>query len=52
MIICEWFAKCWNPARVAISHPVLGWVPACDRCIDKFNLLKDHDMKVIHDDNA
>lgn len=29
---CQWFAKCGNPATVAIPHPILGHVPACDEC--------------------
>ena len=29
---CNWFLKCTNEATVLIPHPLLGDVPACDRC--------------------
>ncbi|AOE44395.1 hypothetical protein SEA_GHOBES_44 [Gordonia phage Ghobes] len=29
---CEWFARCTNPTREAVEHPVLGPVPCCQRC--------------------
>jgi hypothetical protein len=29
---CEWFALCTNAATQLVSHPILGDVPACDRC--------------------
>ena len=32
MGICEWFAACGRPAVVLVPHPVLGQVPACQRC--------------------
>lgn len=30
--LCQWFAKCDRPATHLEPHPVLGPVPACDRC--------------------
>lgn len=30
---CMWFAKCKNEAAGTIPHPILGDVPACERCI-------------------
>lgn len=29
---CQWFALCDEPAAYMVSHPVLDWVPTCDRC--------------------
>lgn len=29
---CEWFALCTNAATHDEPHPILGPVPACDRC--------------------
>lgn len=29
---CEWFAVCNNDATHYRNHPVLGYVPRCDRC--------------------
>lgn len=29
---CEWFGWCDRRAVVRIGHPVLGSVPACERC--------------------
>lgn len=36
---CEWFAFCQNPAAGNVAHPVLGQVPTCQRCADKFELV-------------
>lgn len=33
-VMCGWFARCQNYATHAEAHPVLGPVPACDRCTD------------------
>jgi hypothetical protein len=30
--LCQWFAACDRPALGALPHPVLGHVPACERC--------------------
>lgn len=35
---CAWYALCDRPAVGTVSHPVLGDVPCCQRCVDK------HDM--------
>lgn len=37
-VLCAWFALCENPAVVAVKHPVLEWVPTCQRCNDKHDL--------------
>jgi hypothetical protein len=29
---CEWFAHCENDATGVMDHPVIGFVPICDRC--------------------
>jgi hypothetical protein len=39
--LCEWFAKCTNPANGLRDHPVLGQVPICQRCDDKIERLRD-----------
>jgi hypothetical protein len=31
---CKWFARCENAAVTTQSHPVLGDVPICQRCLD------------------
>lgn len=38
MSTCEWFARCGNPAAGLVHHPVLGYVPTCQRCTDKLGL--------------
>lgn len=30
---CEWFVLCENVATHLEPHPILGEVPACDRCV-------------------
>lgn len=35
---CAWFARCTNAATATVTHPVLGNVPTCQRCIDKLGL--------------
>ena len=30
--LCEWFARCGNPAVGTVEHPILGSVPVCARC--------------------
>lgn len=32
---CEWFAFCDRPAVALLEHPVLQFVPVCERCRDK-----------------
>lgn len=34
--VCEWFVMCTNEATTTQSHPVLGDVPICDRCLQKY----------------
>lgn len=36
---CQCFLLCNNKATTAIQHPILGSVPACQRCADKLNNL-------------
>lgn len=31
---CRWFVKCDRYATHAEPHPALGFVPACDRCVN------------------
>lgn len=35
---CEYFALCTNDADGYVKHPILGLVPTCQRCADKFDL--------------
>lgn len=37
-VTCQWYLLCENPATGAVSHPILGWVPTCQRCADRHNL--------------
>lgn len=37
-MICEWFARCTNPAAGTVAHPILGAVPCCTRCANKLDL--------------
>jgi hypothetical protein len=36
--LCEWFALCDREADGIVGHPVLGWVPTCQRCAAKLDL--------------
>lgn len=36
---CQWFALCMNQATTTLSHPFLGQVPICQRCLDKYRRL-------------
>lgn len=38
LAVCEWFALCDHPAVGTVDHPILGAVPACERCITKQGL--------------
>lgn len=37
-VICGWFALCENVAIGVVAHPVLEYVPVCQRCADKCGL--------------
>ena len=34
---CMWFALCDKKAVTTVSHPILGEVPICQRCLDRLN---------------
>lgn len=35
---CQYFALCENDAAGVTEHPVLEYVPTCQRCADMFGL--------------
>lgn len=35
MNICEWYLLCTNKTNGFLWHPVLAWVPTCNRCANK-----------------
>lgn len=37
--MCEWFARCTRKAVTTLRHPILGDVPICRECLDKYNAL-------------
>lgn len=37
-VTCEWFALCSRPAVGDAPHPVLGMVPVCADCANRFDL--------------
>ncbi len=39
--MCQWYARCENPADGVVKHPILGNVPTCTRCAKK------HDLELI-----
>lgn len=39
--VCEWYLLCTNPATRTIPHPILGRVPACDRCAERAGAKED-----------
>jgi hypothetical protein len=36
MVTCEWFAMCDRPAAGTVTHPILGEVPTCEPCAQRF----------------
>ena len=36
--LCEYFAGCTRAAEGTVAHPILGQVPTCQRCADRFDL--------------
>jgi hypothetical protein len=38
MGVCQWFLLCDHDAVGTVPHPILGDVPTCQRCADKFDL--------------
>lgn len=34
-VYCAFFAMCENPATTTVPNPILGDVPACQRCADR-----------------
>jgi len=39
MNTCQWYALCINEATTVIPHPILGDVPTCERCANKYERL-------------
>lgn len=37
--MCQWYALCDNTATTHIPHPILGDVPTCERCANKYERL-------------
>ena len=33
--VCQWFALCDREATTTVAHPILGDVPACERCAER-----------------
>ncbi len=44
VIICQWYAMCDNTHDGFVWHPVLAFVPTCNRCANK------HDMVIVSED--
>lgn len=38
-MICQWYALCPNPATGVVEHPILAYVPTCQRCADKHDFV-------------
>lgn len=36
--LCEWYQLCRQPAVLMIRHGVVGWVPTCQRCVNRHQL--------------
>lgn len=36
--VCMWFALCTNDSAGVVEHPLLGYVPTCQRCADAHDL--------------
>lgn len=34
---CEMFALCANDATGVVAHPILEYVPSCQRCADRLD---------------
>jgi hypothetical protein len=38
---CDYFALCENHAEGYVTHPILGWVATCKRCVVRVGLTDD-----------
>lgn len=38
LVMCGWFALCENEANGVVAHPILEYVPTCERCATKLDL--------------
>jgi hypothetical protein len=36
--LCEYFAGCFNQAAGVVTHPILKYVPCCQRCADRLGM--------------
>lgn len=45
MIVCEWFALCANETDMGAAHPILGVVPICQRCADRFDMTPEYHLE-------
>lgn len=37
-VLCGWYVLCDRPAAGVVRHPVLEWLPVCQRCADSHGL--------------
>lgn len=45
---CRWYMRCFNEATRLVTHPILGEVPTCERCVGKHDMW--HRARPIGDD--
>jgi hypothetical protein len=44
---CEWYALCSNIADGRVKHPIIGFVPTCERCRAKHDLTFERDPRQV-----
>lgn len=41
MLVCQQYARCTNTTLTVLPHPILGPVPCCTRCANRFGNVAD-----------
>lgn len=42
--LCQYYVLCTNAVSGVVRHPVLGWVPTCERCAKRHGLILEQSV--------